>query len=100
MIINEIVNEYDMAAVRRLIDTHNQVAAARATLRTAEANHASAAHRVTEVWSEDKSEECVVLEDFCIEHRGDSYLITIDMDGDHGHTVKRVYGIYLEALNG
>jgi len=100
MIINEIVNESDMAAVRRLIEAHNQVIAAKSALQDAYAIHAGAARRLTQAWFECNSEERTLAETLCVEHDGGTYLITIDVDGDDCHGVQTIGGIYLEAPNG
>jgi hypothetical protein len=100
MIINELVSKEFVAAVRQMIDAHNQVVAAKSALYDAEDARRRAASQLTDRWFSNRSGEWAVPDFFCIEHLSAPYLINIDTEGEHAHEVKRIDGIYLEDYNG
>lgn len=94
--LNDVLSTTEMDAVRRLIAAAEELAVAKVTLAQADTDFRACAEWLTDVYSEAIGgvRTGALPEKLVVTSGYDTWLVTVDVDGDHGHRVERVGGIY------
>jgi hypothetical protein len=94
--LKHIMTQDEKEAVKDLITAHLGEQVAWLNLTEAIEDKKKIAHKLTELFfREDGKDNCIgtIPESFVACFGADLYLINIDVDGEHGHTVRLISGI-------